>query len=113
MDLAALAESLKSGEISIATWESQMREYLRHEYTAAMILTKGGRDNISKADWGYMGSALKKQYNYLDGFARDIFNNPQAWLLSGRLDYRMNLYKESAYIALADFNGREHRLNGF
>jgi hypothetical protein len=112
MNLSALAESLKAGEISLSQWESSMRDYLREQYTVGMILTKGGRDNITQADWGYMGSALKKQYNYLGGFARDIANDPQAWL-SGRLDYRMNLYKESAYTALEDFNRREHRLAGY
>ena len=111
MDLEQIAQRLKdTGDI--AEWQSSMRQYLREQYETAMILAKGGRDNITQSDWGYEGSALKKQYQYLDGFANDIANNPEAWL-NGRLDARMNLYKESAYTALEDFVHRERENAGY
>lgn len=112
MGLKELAEQLKSGTITLAEWETQMRQYLRSEYTTAMILSKGGRNNITQADWGYLGSELKKQYQYLGNFAKDIMTKPEAWL-NGRLDNRMNLYRESAYSALENFDRREHVLNGY
>jgi hypothetical protein len=59
-----------------------------------------------------MGSAIKKQYAYLDGFAKEIQANPEAWI-NGRLDARMNLYKESAYTTLADFQAREYGEQGY
>lgn len=112
MNLAELATALKEGRISIGEWESAMRDYLRSQFTAAMELSKGGRNFITQSDWGYMGSALKKQYAFLGGFAKDIANNPTAWL-NGRLDARMGLYKESAYAALEDFRRREAEAQGY
>jgi len=112
MDLSVLAEQLRSGAINVSQWEASMRDYLRQEYTTAMVLAKGGRENITQSDWGYMGSSLKKQYAYLSNFAKEISANPEKWM-NGRLDARMNLYKESAYAALEDFRQREAKLNGF
>jgi hypothetical protein len=112
MDLEKLAADLKAGNITLAEWESAMRDYLRQQYEAAMVLVKGGRDNITQSDWGYEGSLLKKQYAFLNNFANDIAKNPESWM-NGRLNNRMNLYKESAYSALEDMNRREHAQNGF
>jgi hypothetical protein len=107
MNLEQLAADLKAGNITIAEWEAGMRQYLREQYEAAMILAKGGRGNITQSDWGYDGAALKKQYQYLSNFANEIKANPEKWLAGTRLDARMDLYKDSAYAALEDFRARE------
>lgn len=112
MNLKELADALKEGRINLAEWQAAMRDYLRVQYTAAMELAKGGREFITQSDWGYMGSALKKQYAYLDNFKNDIMNNPDQWL-NGRLDARMGLYRESSYSAYEDFNRREYINNGY
>ncbi len=106
MNLEELAAALKDGRISLTEWQAAMREYLRQQYTVATMLAKGGSEHVTQSDWGYMGSLLKKQYQYLDKFAQDIANNPKAWL-TGRLDVRMNMYKESAYAAYEAMNRRE------
>lgn len=112
MDLAELAEQLRSGQITIGQWEASMRSYLRSNYEAAMTLVKGGRDNITQSDWGYEGSLLKKQYAYLNNFAKEMQANPAVWS-NKRLDARMNLYKESAYTAMEDMQRRNMQQNGF
>lgn len=112
MNLTQLADDLKSGAITIAEWEAAMRDMLREQYIAAMELAKGGREFVTQSDWGYMGSALKKQYEYLGNFANDIASNPDKWL-NGRLNARMGLYQESGYAALQDFTRRERIEQGF
>jgi hypothetical protein len=112
MDLQTLADNLKATG-DIAAWEAGMRQYLREQYEAAMTLVKGGRDNITQADWGYEGSLLKKQYQYLSNFANDIAKNPDAWLNTNRLNARMDLYKESAYSAMEDMRRREYTEAGY
>lgn len=112
MTLSELAESLRSGAITLPEWEAAMRDMLREQYIAAMELAKGGRENVTQADWGYVGSELKKQYGYLSNFANDIRTNPEAWM-NGRLDARMNLYSESGYAALENFIRREHIEQGY
>lgn len=107
MSLSSLADDLQSGAISLVEWEAQMRDYVLSEYTIALELTKGGREKITQSDWGYLGSLVKKQYQYLDGFAGEIAANPEQWLQGKRLLARMDLYRDSAYAALEDMRGRE------
>ena len=112
MNISELAEALRNGSISLPEWEAAMRDMIREQYIAALELAKGGRENITQSDWGYLGSLIKKQYDYLGGFARDIAANPNAWM-NGRLDARMRLYQESSYTALENLIRREHIEQGY
>lgn len=112
MSLSSLAEDLRTGAISLPEWESQMRAIVREQSIAAMELAKGGREFITQADWGYVGSQVKKQYEFLDGFASDIAADPAKWL-NGRLDVRMKQYNQSGYAALEDYLKREADLAGW
>lgn len=111
--LELLAEQLKSGLITIPEWESGVREFIKNEYNEAMILQRGGREFVTQADWGYSGSAIKKQYQYLDNFAADIAREPDKWLTGNRLNGRLKLYNQSGYAALEDFKNRDARLAGW
>lgn len=113
MNLQQLSRQLQNGDITLAEWQAAMRDYLRAEYITAMELAKGGRGNITQSDWGFVGSELKKQYQYLDGFANDIANNPDKWLNGNSLFERMRLYSDSAYTSLADMIQREMLAAGF
>ena len=113
MNLDQLAKQLQSGQITLDEWKAEMRDYLRQEYTLAMELAKNGRDNITPSDWGFVGSELKKQYQYLDGFANDIAANPDRWLNGTSLQSRMKLYSDSAYTTLTDMVQREAERAGF
>lgn len=113
MSLETLAEQLKSGAISLPEWQSQMRIVIRDELTAAMILAKGGRDQVSPSDWGFLGSQAKQQYALLDGFAQDIANDPVKWLNGRSLNARMDLYGQLGYSALEADLQREAEKSGF
>lgn len=110
--LDLLAEQLRSGLITIPEWQDGMRNFVRDEYNTAMILQRGGRENVTPSDWGYSGSQIKKQYAYLDNFAADVAQDPNKWL-TGRLDNRMSLYNQSGYSALEDFKNRDMKLSGW
>jgi hypothetical protein len=112
MNVAAIAQQFKDGLISLPEWQAAVREGLRSDYVAAMTLQRGGREFVTQADWGYVGSALKKQYAYLDGFAADIAADPVKWK-TGRLDNRMRLYNQSGYSALEDFRKRDVKQAGW
>lgn len=113
MNLDQLARGLQDGSLTLDQWKAGMREYLRNEYVLAMELAKGGRDNVTFADWGFVGSELKKQYQFLDNFAAEIAANPDRWLKGGSLFQRMKLYSDSAYTSLADMVQREFEKAGF
>lgn len=112
MNLNLLAEQFKNGDISLAEWEFRMRDFIRTETNTAMALAKGGREFITPSDWGYAGSAVKKQYEFLTGFRNDILADPLKWS-TGRLNNRMNQYAQLGYSQLEDFKKREQAKAGF
>ena len=112
-DLDSLAaELIASQGDTLLVWEQSMRDMLRDEYRIALELAKGGAQNITQSDWGYMGAILKEQYAALDNFAMDIAIHPEQWL-NGRLGARMKLYEQSAYGALEQFQRRVAEQSGF
>jgi len=111
--MSALSDQLKSGAIGLSEWQSGMKDLILDELTNAMILAKNGRDNITQADWGFVGSQAKKQYQYLDKFAAEIAANPTAWLTGNRLQARVSLYQQLGYAALEEDVQREKVKAGF
>lgn len=96
MFLKDLADQLTSGQIGIPEWQMQMKEFIRVTHREAAIVAYGGVENMTQAAWGFEGSLVKKQYQYLDQFAADIAANPSAWM-NGRLFVRMDLYRKSEW----------------
>lgn len=113
MRMSALADQLKSGAISLAEWQSGMKDAVLSELTAAMELAKGGRDFVTQADWGYVGSQAKKQYHYIDGFAAEIAANPEVWLTGDRLNSRVALYNQVGWGVLEEDLNREQKKAGY
>jgi hypothetical protein len=111
--LEQLAEALKAGTITLSEWTAAMRDNIRAESIVAMELAKGGRDNVTPSDWGYVGSQTKKYYDLLDQFAADIQSDPAKWLNGRNLNARMALYGQIGYSALEDDLGREKLKGGF
>ena len=112
MTFEQLAADLKSGAITLSEWEAGMRDFVKSEISTAMILSKGGRDYVTPSDWGFVGSQIKAQYAFLDGFAADIQANPSKWLTGRALEGRMGLYNEVGYTALSADERREAEKSG-
>jgi len=94
--LKDLADQLIAGKITLAEWQMQMREFIRVTHRMAAVAACGGMQNMTPANWGYLGYLVKLQYRYLDQFAADIAANPNAWL-NGRLLIRMQLYQKAEW----------------
>jgi hypothetical protein len=108
-----LAEQLKSGAISLPEWQAGMKDFIRNELINSMVLAKGGREFVTQSDYGFVGSQVKKQYQYLDKFAADIRANPAAWLTGRRLNARASLYNQLGYAALEEDIQREKVKSGW
>ena len=111
MGYSQLSEGLKSGSLSIADWQAGMRELIKINQSTSLLLANGGSEFVTQSDYSYLVDRINKQFAYLDGFAKDIANNPEKWM-SGRLDNRMRLYQESAYSAYENARRREATLGG-
>ena len=94
-DMSAIAEQIFNGELLLAEWEYQMRQYIRGMHSSMGAIGKGGWDNMTQSDWGRIGAWIKKQYKYLHGFAEDIAANRDTIAL-GTVQARANMYGEAA-----------------
>ena len=92
--LDSLTMQLRNREISLADWQTQMRNELRTAHTNAAMVAKGGRDQMTNADWGRTGRELRTQYEYLDKWAADIASGKAP--LDGRANVRAQLYGDAS-----------------
>lgn len=88
-----LAGRLANNEITLQQWTLQMRGEIRNTFSAEYMAGRGGRNAMTQADWGRVGSMLRGQYQFLDGFARDIAAGN---LSEAQIAARANLYFGSA-----------------
>lgn len=112
MNLQELAQKLLNGEITVSQWQAEMRDYIRIIHRDAAATAMGGAENVTKSQWGYVGSLVKKQYAYLDKFAQDILKNPDSWL-NGKLFVRMNLYERAAWGTFEQVIRRQMESEGY
>lgn len=89
-----LANQLRNREISLADWQLQMRNEMRMMHNAAAMVAKGGREQMTHADWGRTGRELRSQYEYLDKWAADIASGKAP--IDGRLNTRATLYGDAS-----------------
>ena len=88
-----LARRLSAGDIDLATWQKSMRTDLKTSYIDQYVLGRGGRSQMTQADWGRVGQQLKEQYGYLGNFARDIANGNMS---EAQIAARAQLYHNSS-----------------
>jgi hypothetical protein len=89
----SLAEQLRGGEISLRTWESEMRVVVKDVQLLATAGAHGGWAQLDRAALGRAGREIRDQYAFLDNFAREISNGDQ--LLDGTLANRAMMYVEA------------------
>lgn len=88
-----LTEQLRSRSLTLGQWERAMRVELKHIHVYSATLAKGGRMQLSQADFGRIGRELRDQYEFLKGFADEIESGKQP--VDGRLGARAKLYAQS------------------
>lgn len=92
--MSDLAAQVASGDISIGSWQIEMRAELRNMNAMMLITAAGGnKDEVESADWLKLGSELKSQYDYLEDFAHYIAENPD--MSEAAIAARAGLYAKS------------------
>ena len=89
-----LANQLRNREISLAEWQTAMRDNMRAMHRNTAMAAKGGRAQMTQADWGRVGQELRFQYGKLDNFAKQIASGEVK--LDGRINWRAKLYGEAS-----------------
>jgi len=88
-----LAARLSTGQMDIQAWTAQMRTAVKDAYTQQYLLGRGGKSQMTQADWGSLGNMLRDQYKYLDNFAREIAAGK---LSPAQIQMRARMYIDSA-----------------
>lgn len=86
-------QALLDGNITAAEWRAGMLADIKTMHVAAAASARGGWAQMTPTDWGWTGSQIKKQYQYLERFAQDIVSGKQP--LNGRLMVRAKLYGQA------------------
>lgn len=89
----ALASDLSTGRKSVQEFEVAFRREIKNTFIDQYVLGKGGRGNMTQADWGAVGRMVRDQYMYANDFARDIAGGT---LSQAQIAQRAGLYFESS-----------------
>ncbi len=108
--MAQLASQLQSGSLDLAAWEDAMLREIKLTHINAATLAHGGREQMSPADWGFVGVLIRAQYVFLRGWAADLAAGSAP--VDGRLVARARLYAQSANATYAAMRARDMRNAG-
>jgi len=98
-----LAGALYAKDVTLGQWQGDMRAQIKGEYVRQYLLGRGGRDQMTQADWGSIGGMLARQYRFLDRCATDVATGE---LSEAQIAARSELYLRSAKQAFEKANGR-------
>jgi hypothetical protein len=87
--MAALAESLRDGTVTLDDWIVEMRRAIKEVHLYSAAASRGGWAQMSQADYGRVGQLVREQYGYLENFANEIATG---LVLDGRFLARVALY---------------------
>ena len=93
---ANLANDLFAGKINLTQWQTGMREVIRRNFVTEYELARGGRKQMTQRDWGILGQKIRSQYQYLQGFARDLAGGRYTQAQAGVAARRAGMYVDSA-----------------
>lgn len=91
-----LADDLASGEIDLITWHIEMRELVRDSHRVQFVIGKGIPDEIEFGEYGRLGPVVRKQYEYLNRFAREIEDAQMQGKPTAFIQNRAVLYMRSS-----------------
>jgi hypothetical protein len=109
-DMRGLSEQLQAGTISLDEWKIAMRQEIHDVQNTAAVMARGGVDQMSQSDWGWVGQRTRTQYDYLERFAADIASGKQP--LNGRFLRRAEMYAKAARGTFDGMRGRLARQHG-
>lgn len=91
-EMGRLTQALVDQRLTLAQWERAFAQQLKDLHLQQAALARGGWQNMTQADFGRVGRALRDQYGYLHRFASDIATRD---LTPGQIAWRAGLYAMS------------------
>lgn len=91
--IQALSQQLRDGNVRLEDWRLQMQRQIKNSHISSAALQRGGIENMTQSDWGRVGAEVRRQYQYLEGFTREIADGTQR--LDGTLQRRAQMYVDA------------------
>lgn len=88
----AIAEQLRTGQITLEEWELAMRALSKEVHLYSAATARGGWAQLSADDTGRVGRIVRDEYRWLRGFRQDI---EDGYVLDGRFSLRSELYAQA------------------
>lgn len=86
----AILNRYVTGSISANVFIRLVKQEVKNAAIVAYIVGRGGRSQMTQADWGRVGNVIKEQYKFLDKMLLDLPN-----ISEGQLRYRLAMYLNS------------------
>lgn len=67
-----LTERFVDGDIDLPTWQRRVAQEVKDAHIVSAMAGKGGRNNMTQADWGRVGGRLRFEYDRLNRFAVEV-----------------------------------------
>lgn len=109
-ELKVLANNLRGGSLSLDSWALRTRELVKDVNLYSAAAAKGGWAQMTAADYGRVGAAVKVQYAYLDRFVGEIYSGMP---LDGRFLARAAMYATSGRILYGEIVSDAMEAAGF
>lgn len=107
----ALTAQLQAGRLSLADWQAAMMASIKQAHVAAGVAAAGGFEQMSPANYGYLGSRIRAQYEFLRNWAAELASGKAP--LDGLLPTaRAALYGQAARGTFEAARAREQILRG-
>ncbi len=107
--LKAIARLLIAGRIDLPEFQERFAEQLKASHLRLGMLSSGGKEGVTKADYGAVGKNLRDEYKYLRGFGQAIAAgelNPE------QIVKRAASYGQSARISFFSVEKQSRKRNG-
>lgn len=89
-----LTQNLTDGTIALGLWQAQMMTQIKQVHVVALAVAHGGWNQLDQSDFGWVGSQIKPQYQWLTRFSVEISVGSQK--LDGSALARAQMYAQAA-----------------
>ena len=94
--MADLSRQFRAGQITASQWLTGQLAEIKAVHLAAALAAKGGRSQMTPADYGRVGQQIRVQYQYARQMVADAISGKAR--LNGRLDARASQYANAARV---------------
>jgi hypothetical protein len=108
---AAASTRLLAGELSLASWQTEMAQVVKLSHVSTSMLAHGGAEGMTPARWGAAGNRIRGEYQYLREFAAAIESGDQP--LTSGLTARAAQYGQAARVTYERERARGQQERGF